>query len=90
MNYPISDPVLKAPLGDRPLTVDDDVIVAALEGAITAAWSQGQSLEEVTAQVLADDRLLDPAMRRLLSDIVAQAWHHIVPPVSQVSSLGQD
>jgi hypothetical protein len=31
-------------------------------------------LEELTAQVLADDSLLDKQQRRWLSQVVAQAW----------------
>lgn len=90
MNYPISEPVVKDPLvstplrhiaSDRSTSVDDDVIVAALAGVIETAQSQGQSLDDVIAQVLADDCLLEPQMRHLLGDIVTQAWQQMDTPL---------
>jgi hypothetical protein len=54
--------------------IEADLVVAAIAGVILMARSQGQSLEDVTAEVLADDTLLDQVQRRLLSDIVAKAW----------------
>ena len=54
--------------------VSSEHIAVAIAGVIQTARSQGQSLEDLTAEVLADDSLLDQNVRRLLSDIVAQAW----------------
>lgn len=73
MNYPIPDSVQEIEaLKQKP--IDDALVAAVIAGVISIARSQGQSLEEVMAQVMADDRLLDPNVRRLLSEIVAQAW----------------
>jgi hypothetical protein len=73
MNYPI--PVNHqeiVALRNKP--VDEDLIAAAIAGVITIARSEGQTLDDITAQVLADDHLLDQSQRRWLSDIVAEAW----------------
>lgn len=76
MNYPIPDNLEEIEaLKQKP--VDDAVIAAVIAGVINIARSQGQSLEELTAQVMADDRLLEPSVRRMLSDIVAQAWQSL-------------
>jgi len=58
-------------------SVSDDHIVSAIVSVIQSARSQGRSLEEVTAELQADDALLDHNLRQLLSDIVAQAWEQI-------------
>jgi hypothetical protein len=72
MNYPIPDNLedIEA-LKQNP--VDDALVAAAIAGVVSIARSQGQSLEDLTAEVLADDRLLDPNVRRMLSEIVIQA-----------------
>jgi len=73
MNYPIptnSEEI--AALRHRP--VDEAVVAAAIAGVIRLARLEGRSLEDLTAEVMADDRLLEPALRQQLSDLVAQAW----------------
>ncbi|AFZ30696.1 hypothetical protein Glo7428_2175 [Gloeocapsa sp. PCC 7428] len=73
MHYPIpASPEEIADLRQRP--VDEELVAAAIAGVITIVRAQGQSLEQLTAQVLADDSLLDVQQRRWLSDVVAQAW----------------
>jgi hypothetical protein len=75
MNYPISIPVNPqeiVALRQRP--VNEELIATAIAGVIQIARSKGQSLEDLTAEVLADDSLLDRDARRWLSDIVSQAW----------------
>ncbi len=73
MNYPIpANPQEIAALRQRP--VDEELVVAAIAGVIQVARSRGQSLEELTAEVLADDQILDLDRRRWLSNIVAEAW----------------
>lgn len=64
-----------AALREQP--VDEELIAAAIAGVIRIARSKGQSLEELTAEVLTDDRVLDQTARRWLSRIVAQAWNNI-------------
>jgi hypothetical protein len=58
----------------RQKPVNEELIAAAIAGVVQIARSKGQSLDELTAEVLADDSLLDREVRRWLSDIVAQAW----------------
>lgn len=73
MNYPIPDsPQEIVALRQEP--IDEELVAAAIAGVIKIVRSQGQSLEELTAQVLADDSLLDLQQRRWLSQLVAQAW----------------
>lgn len=73
MNYPIPDsPQEIFALRQKP--VDEELVAAAIAGVIKIVRAQGQSLEELTAQVLADDSLLDKQQRRWLSQVVAQAW----------------
>lgn len=57
--------------------VDEEIVAAAIAGVIMISRSQGKSLDELTAEVLADDRLLDLSQRRWLSDVVAQAWEKL-------------
>lgn len=73
MNYPIPvSPQEMVALRKKP--VDEELVAAAIAGVIQIARSQGQSLDDLTAEVLAEDCLLDHAQRRWLSDIVTQAW----------------
>ncbi|MEB3829264.1 hypothetical protein [Phormidium sp. CCY1219] len=62
----------------RQQPVDEELVASAIAGVITIARSQGKSLEEVTAEVLADDCLLDLTQRRWLSDLVSQAWRSLL------------
>jgi hypothetical protein len=74
MNYPIPDsPQEIVALKQNP--VDEELVAAAIAGVIRIVRAQGQSLEELTAQVLADDPMLDRQQRRWLSQVVAQAWN---------------
>jgi hypothetical protein len=73
MHYPIPvSPQEIAALKQRP--INEELIAAAIAGVVQIARSRGQTLDDLTAEVLADDRLLDRDSRRWLSDIVAQAW----------------
>lgn len=76
MNYSIpASPQEIAELRQKP--VNEELIATAIAGVVQIARSKGQSLEDLTAEVLADDSLLDRESRRWLSDIVAQAWKTI-------------
>lgn len=76
MNYPIpGSPQEVAALRQRP--VDEELVAAAIAGVINIARSEGQSLEDLKAQVLSDDCLLDQSTRRWLSDLVTQAWESL-------------
>ncbi|MFB2923341.1 MULTISPECIES: hypothetical protein [Aerosakkonema] len=76
MNYSIpASPQEVVALKQKP--VDEEIVAAAIAGVIKISRSQGKSLDELTAEVLADDRLLDLSQRRWLSDVVAQAWEKL-------------
>lgn len=73
MHYPIpASPQEIVALRQKP--VNEELVAAAIAGVIKIVRAQGQSLEQLTAQVLADDSLLDLEQRRWLSELVAQAW----------------
>ncbi|WP_017653528.1 hypothetical protein [Fortiea contorta] len=73
MNYPIPDsPQEMLALQQKP--VDEELVAAAIAGVVRIVRAQGQSLEDLTAQVLADDPMLNKQQRRWLSKLVAQAW----------------
>jgi len=54
--------------------VDEELVATAIAGVIQVFRSQGRSLEQLIAEVLADDGLLEPASRCWLSSLVTQAW----------------
>lgn len=73
MYYPIPvSPQEIVELRQKP--INEELIAAAIAGVVKIARSKGQSLDDLTAEVLADDSLLDRDARRWLSDVVAQAW----------------
>lgn len=74
MNYPIpTSPQEIVALRQQP--VDEELVASAIAGVIKIARAQGKTLDEVTAEVLADDALLDLHQRRWLSELVSQAWN---------------
>ncbi|MDX2212353.1 MAG: hypothetical protein SFY66_03595 [Oculatellaceae cyanobacterium bins.114] len=76
MDYPIpTNPQEIVNLRQQP--VDEELVAAAIAGVVGIARSQGQSLEDLTAEVLADEGILDRDLRLWLSDIVAQAWNSL-------------
>ncbi|MBR8827720.1 MAG: hypothetical protein DSM107014_07400 [Gomphosphaeria aponina SAG 52.96 = DSM 107014] len=77
MNYPIPTTTEEIiALNKQP--VDEEIVAAAIAGVIQIARSQGQTLNDLTLQVLAEDNLLDQGQRRWLSNIVTQAWKSIL------------
>lgn len=76
MHYPIpTSPQEIVALGQKP--VSEELVASAIAGVIQFVRSQGQSLEQLTAEVLADDSLLNHQQRRCLSEVVAQAWESL-------------
>lgn len=55
-------------------SVDEELVATAIAGVVQIAHSQGQSLDDLKNELLADDRFLDEVQRHWLSGIVAQAW----------------
>ena len=73
MDYPI--PATRADFVSlRSIHPDEDLIAAAIAGVIQISRSEGKSLDDLVAEVLLDDALLDSAQRLLLSQVVSQAW----------------
>lgn len=76
MNYSIpASPEEFIALRQRP--VDEEMIAVAIAGLVKMARSQGQSLEDLTAEVLQDDPILDRVQRRWLSGVVTKAWESL-------------
>jgi hypothetical protein len=76
MNYPIpANPQEVVALRENP--VSEELIAAAIAGVVKVARLKGQSLDELMAEVLADDALLDIQQRRWLSEIIAAAWEKL-------------
>ncbi|MBC1258475.1 hypothetical protein, partial [Trichormus variabilis] len=73
MNYPIPDSPQEI-FALKQQRVDEELVASAIAGVIKIVRSQGQSLEDLTAQLLADDQLLDQQQRRWLSKLVTQVW----------------
>lgn len=74
MNYPIPSNTQEIiALSQYPL--NEELIATAIAGVVQIARSQGQSLEELTAEVLLDCNILNPSQRRWLSELVMDAWH---------------
>ena len=77
MHYPIpASPQEIVELRQKP--VDEELVAAAIAGVIRIARSQGQSLNDLTAELLAEDSLLDRPLRHQLNDIVVQAWEELL------------
>ena len=59
-------------------SLDEEIIATAIAGVIQIARREGQSLEELTKDILHDDRVLDLDRRKWLSETIVQAWE-IIP-----------
>lgn len=66
-------------LRDRP--ADPEILVKAIAGVVNVARHQGQTLEDLTAEVLSEDNLLDLHQRTRLKDWVVTVWQAL-PEVS--------
>ena len=76
MNYPIPNtPEEIAALRQRP--VDEEMIAAVIAGIIRMAHAQGQSLDDLTEEILAEDPILDQVQRRWLSQLLTNAWQNL-------------
>lgn len=65
--------------------ITEELIAAAIAGIVKSARAQGQSLDELTGLVLAEDQDLDGGTRRWLSEIVAEAWRDLSEAVTTES-----
>jgi hypothetical protein len=83
MNYPLSVGAadrrsvllddLNLPSRSR-RSVSESALLEALSVVVISARANGQSLEDLTGEILADDAFLQPLERLALSEIVAKAW----------------
>ena len=81
MDYPIpanTEEILEL----RNSSVNEEIVVSAIAGVVQIARNQGKSLEDLTAEILQDDSLLELERRRWLSDIIARAWT-MIPTLNQ-------
>jgi hypothetical protein len=85
MNYPALQfpdrrsgtlPTIALPIS--PKNTSDIDLINALAIVVRSARAQGQSLADLQSEVLADDVLLEPSQRRILSEVVAQAWEQFL------------
>jgi hypothetical protein len=61
----------------RQNSVNEELIAAAIAGVINVARLNGQSLEDLRTEILADDALLDAQQRHWLSEVVSVAWEKL-------------
>lgn len=55
-------------------SIDEEIIATAIAGVVQIARREGQSLEELTNDILQDDLVLDLDRRKWLSEMIIQAW----------------
>jgi hypothetical protein len=55
-------------------SIDEEIIATAIAGVVQIARRQGQSLDDLTKDILQDDRVLDLDRRKWLSETIVQAW----------------
>jgi hypothetical protein len=76
MNYPISTPPEKINLlAKKSITVE--TIAVAIAEVVKIARQQGQSLEDLQAEILQDHSILDIVQRRWLKNIIIKAWETV-------------
>lgn len=81
MNYPIPKSLMEMrTLTQQPL--NEELVASAIAGVIQMARSQHQSLEDLTAELLADDHVLSLEQRLWLSELVTLAWNGFVEPIT--------
>ncbi len=73
----MSPSTLKSVLENSPSdkSVSEANIATAIVHVIETARSQGQTLDDIIAELMTDDALLDPKSRHLLREILTQAWN---------------
>jgi hypothetical protein len=56
---------------------NEEIVAAAIAGVIQISRAEGKSLDDVVAELLLDDSLLDTTQRQWLTQIVTQAWQKL-------------
>lgn len=73
MHYPIPGNLAEmTELDHQPINAE--LVAVAIAGVVKMARDQGQTLEMLQSEVLAEDYLLDATTRGWLSELVGQAW----------------
>ena len=85
MDYPIPANTEEI-LALKNSSINEEVIATAIAGVVQMARQQGQSLEELTKNILKDDRVLDPERRKWLSQMIVQAWDILPPQPDNITS----
>jgi len=73
MNHPIPTTAEEI-IALRDYPINEELLAAAIAGVIQLARAEGKSLQDLTAEILAEDDILDRVERRWIRDLVAQAW----------------
>ena len=73
MDYSIPDSTEEI-LALKNKSLDEEIIATAIAGVVQIARREGQSLEELTKDILQDHRVLDLDRRKWLSEMIIQAW----------------
>lgn len=61
----------------RQSPISPETVARAIVGVVQVARSKGQSLEELTAEVLEDDSFLDAQQRSQLCEVLTEAWNKL-------------
>ncbi len=69
------------PLKSEP--VSPQLVAETIAFVIDTARNQGQTLEDLVKEILAEDQILEQPQRRWLSNIIIQAWKNL--PVSETN-----
>jgi hypothetical protein len=65
--------------------INEEIVATAIAGVVQMARQQHQSLEQLTESILRDDRVLDPELRKWLSQMIIQAWN--ILPLQEDNSV---
>lgn len=77
LNFTVDRSIPSTPqelLALRQAPIDTEIVAVAIAGVIQIARSQGQTLEDLMAELMREDALLDVQQRTWLSEVVASAW----------------
>jgi hypothetical protein len=76
MNYPIPQ-TAEDIIALKNYPISEELIASAIAGVIKLSKSQGQNLNDLMEQTMAEDSILDRVQRRWLSDLISCAWTSI-------------
>jgi hypothetical protein len=76
MNYPIPA-TCQEMVALRNFHPNEELVAAAIAGVIQISRAEGKSLDDLVAELLTQDRLLDSHQRHWLTQIVSQAWQQL-------------